>query len=160
MRVATRSGIREQKTPRRLTDRHLDIDRLGHDTQNGVVVRLASLRASAGARCLAALLAVFVWAGTADWGHVAWDDPACDPAPVYHDHSAHRFTAGTADDQPSDGHCYLCHSLRLLHTGLTVRSAPAPRTDVSSPYRIGVIISPNLLVAGARLSRAPPVVLL
>jgi len=124
------------------------------------VARLTSLRAGAGARCLAALLAVFVCAGAADWGHVAWDDPACDPAPVRHDHSAHRFTAGTADDQPSDGHCYLCHSLRLLHTGLTVRSAPTPHTDVSSPYRIGDVISPSLLVAGVALSRAPPVVLL
>jgi len=124
------------------------------------VVRLASGRAGAGARCFAALLAVFVFAGAADWGHVAWDDPACDPAPVRHDHSAHRFTTGTADSQPSDGHCYLCHSLRLLHTGLTVRSVLTAQTDVSSPHRIGVVISPNLLVAGGALSRAPPFVLL
>ncbi|HEX7796251.1 MAG TPA: hypothetical protein VF456_17940 [Vicinamibacterales bacterium] len=124
------------------------------------MARLASLRAAAGARCFAALLAVFVFAGAADWGHVAWDDPACDPAPVRHDHSAHRFTTETTDSQPSDGHCYLCHSLRLLHTGLTVRSVPTPHADVSSPYRIGVLISPNLLVAGVALSRAPPFVLL
>lgn len=132
----------------------------GPATYSDGVTGLASVRAGAGTRYLAVVLALFVWGGAADWGHVAWDDPACDPVPVRHDHSAHRFTAGTPGSEPSDGHCYLCHSLRLLHTGLTARSILTPYTDVSSPYRIGVVITPNLLVAGVALSRAPPIALL
>src|SRR5437879_5021891 len=109
-------------------------------------------------RALAALLAVVVSGGALNWGHAGGDDPDCDSAPVVHDHAAHRLTAAPSDsNQPAD-HCYICHSLRLLHTSLAARGARAAVAVRSA--QIGPIEGLALVNAfGVALSsRAPPAV--
>jgi len=107
-------------------------------------------------RTVAALLALVVCGGAVDWGHLGGDDADCDILVVPHDHSAHRFRANPPGGAPAPEHCYICHSLRLLHTALAVRHERAAinlqRTqlgDVSNAIacqRFGVSLS----------SRAPP----
>src|ERR1700716_64062 len=76
-------------------------------------------------RGLAAVLVALVGGGALNWGHAGGDDPDCDSAPVVHDHAAHRFTATPSHSTQPPDHCYLCHSLRLLHTSLAARGARA-----------------------------------
>jgi hypothetical protein len=71
-------------------------------------------------RGLAAALAAIVCGGALDWGHLGGDDPDCNVLPVVHDHTAHRFSAAR-ENPPHHDHCYICHSLRLLHVGLAAR---------------------------------------
>src|SRR5438105_2635794 len=79
-------------------------------------------------RALAAVLAFVVCGGALNWGHVGGDDPDCDSTPVVHDHNAHRFNSAPRSTPPAD-HCYLCHSLRSLHTSLVSRG---PRVIVAT----------------------------
>jgi hypothetical protein len=71
-------------------------------------------------RGVAALLAVLVCGGTLDWGHAGGDDRDCDVVVVHHDHAAHRLSTTPAASTSND-HCYICHSLRLLHQAVTTR---------------------------------------
>jgi hypothetical protein len=73
-------------------------------------------------RIVAVTLGVALCAETIGWGHTGWDDPGCDPVPVFHSQSVERFTTGTATPAP-DTHCLLCHLLRLLNTGLSAKPA-------------------------------------
>ena len=93
---------------------------------------LRRLFGRAGSGAVAVLLAGIVCAGAV---HNGWDDAACDPIPVHHDHNAHRFTAAPSQSTAPAEHCYLCHSLRLLHTGLTARGARSVVTVRSAPFR-------------------------
>jgi hypothetical protein len=120
-------------------------------------MRLSALRARLSTRTLAALLTLIVCGGAVDWGHAGGDDPDCNPVLVHHDHTAHRFSSQPAPRGPAADHCYICHSLRLLHTGLTARAAA-----VVQDSHTGGVYRPSPLVVGADLtiaqpSRAPPV---
>jgi hypothetical protein len=109
-------------------------------------------------RALAAVLAVVVCGGALNWGHAGGDDPDCDSAPAVHDHAAHRFTFSPPHStQPAD-HCYICHSLRLLHTSLAARGVRAVVAVRSTQFRQldGLAIINALGVALS--SRAPPAV--
>jgi hypothetical protein len=123
-------------------------------------MHFTELRKRAAIRGLATLLALIVCAGAADWGHTGWDDPACDPVPVLHDHSAHRFRPASEQAPPSDGHCYLCHALRLLHMSLTAHAVAAIPAAGGAFYRTGVEASISRAVAHPTLPRAPPAALL
>ncbi len=111
---------------------------------------------------VAIFLAVIVSGGTMDWAHGGWDDPGCDPIPVQvqHDHSAHRFTAGTRGPEAPSDHCALCHLLRTLRTA---RSAESLATDAAAsaesrgPFNGTFTVA---LVALAVPARAPPALLL
>jgi hypothetical protein len=107
-------------------------------------------------RVTAFLVASIVCVGSADLGHRGWDDPSCDPAPVHHDHNAHRFKAGQLPLGPADNHCILCHSLRSLRDGFVstpVAIAASARVEAVRP------VQPSLadrLIDSAAASRAPP----
>jgi hypothetical protein len=106
-------------------------------------------------RGLAATLAALVCGGAIDWGHVGGDDPDCNLLPVAHDHSAHRFDTAPVTS-PHNDHCYLCHSLRLLHVGLAARHERVA-VDVRSTQHC----KRSALIARSALSldlssRAPP----
>jgi hypothetical protein len=111
-------------------------------------------------RAIALLLASIVSAGATGLGHSGWDDQSCDPIPVHHDHSAHRFQPGRLPTAPADDHCLACHSLRSLGTGLIViHSAVADDTHIAAVSAADVVVSGRVLESTAP-SRAPPVDLL
>jgi len=107
-------------------------------------------------RALAAVLAAVICGGTLDWGHAGGDDRDCDSALVLHDHSAHRFAAAPSQSTRPADHCYLCHSLRLLHTLLTARGPRAIVAVRSTLLRqvasVEVLSGPAIALS----SRAPP----
>jgi hypothetical protein len=72
-------------------------------------------------RAVAAALVFVVYGGAVDWGHNGGDDADCNAVVAPHDHAAHRFAANRAGSAPTPDHCYLCHSLRLLHVALAAR---------------------------------------
>ena len=80
---------------------------------------IRSLFGRAGSGAVAVLLAGIVCAGAV---HNGWDDAACDPIPVHHDHNAHRLKAGTLPDG-AQYHCLFCHSLRSLRNVLVATNA-------------------------------------
>ena len=107
-------------------------------------------------RALAAALAVVVCGGAVNWGHPGGDDPDCDFSLVVHDHAAHRFTSSPSHStQPAD-HCYICHSLRLLHTSLAVRAARAVVAVRSLQFRHVEGLAVINAFGVALSSRAPP----
>ena len=107
-------------------------------------------------RTVAALVSLLVCGGAVDWGHLGGDDADCDLVVVPHDHGAHRFTANPTGGTSVPEHCYICHSLRLLHAAVAVRHERAAidlqrtqygdASDAIACQRIGVSLS----------SRAPP----
>ena len=118
---------------------------------------LSAFRQSVRTRAFALLLSVAVCAATVDWGHTGWDDPACDPVPVLHSHSAHHLTGGgETSDAPAD-HCSLCHFLRLLHTALSLKSLPASELWQTAERRTPATAVALALLAFNVPSRAPPV---
>jgi hypothetical protein len=121
---------------------------------------LRAARNSRLAGCLAAALALVVCSGAFDWGHTGGDDPDCNVALVHHDHAAHEVRATpTGQPQPA-GHCYLCHSLRLLHAALNPRDHRLVVALQSTRFgRVDCRVAGNA-AALACSSRAPPSVLL
>jgi hypothetical protein len=124
-----------------------------------IFMRLADVRGRAGVRVLAVLLTALVLGGSVDWGHTGWDDPACDPVPVLHDHSAHRYGSRSEQSPPSDGHCYLCHALRLLHIALTAHPYAVAQASATTLSSVAALTSPSEIAAGSTLPRAPPAAL-
>ena len=108
---------------------------------------------------LALLLASVVAIGTAGLGHAGWDDAACDPIPVHHDHNAHRFRSGTLPASTPD-HCLFCHSLRSLGSGLIATHAFAVDVADASTIRVSASTTAGRLFDSNAPSRAPPAVLL
>jgi hypothetical protein len=108
------------------------------------------------ARGLAAALTLVVCSGALDWGHVGGDDPDCGGALVHHDHAAHRFRGAPSSLPQQAGHCYICHSLRLLHAALKARDGRVILGLRSGRYRhIDCLVArsaPGLALS----SRAPP----
>jgi hypothetical protein len=85
-------------------------------------MRLRGVRNRFLSRSVATLLAVLVCGSAVGWGHVGGDDRDCDIVVVnHHDHNAHRFSTAPANSPSSGDHCYICHSLRLLHHVVTGR---------------------------------------
>jgi len=104
-------------------------------------------------RATALLLTAIVCAGL---GHSSWDDLACDPIPVHHDHNAHRFQSGRLPTAPADDHCLACHSLRSLRTGLVmVHATVADGTQIATISAADTVLSGKVLDSTAP-SRAPP----
>jgi hypothetical protein len=70
-------------------------------------------------RCLVSLfafaIAAMVVLGTVDWWHAA--DGNDGPQP-FHDHSAHHLVLKTSSAARTGEHCYLCHWLLSLSSGL------------------------------------------
>jgi hypothetical protein len=106
-------------------------------------------------RAMAATLAVIVCGGALDWGHAGGDDPDCSGTPVSFAHTAQRFSPASLSPSSGD-HCYICHSLRLLHAGLVVRRERVPVELGSTPYRSARILAERRSVSVRLSSRAPP----
>ena len=120
------------------------------------VMGLRAVRHPVVSRVLAAVLAAVVSGGALDWGHLGGDDPDCNPVLVHHDHSAHRFGAAPSQSVPPADHCYLCHSLRLLHTSVIARAAGAVPAVTSTPFRFADHLAAFGPVGVSLSSRAPP----
>ena len=108
------------------------------------------------ARSIATALAVVVCGGALNWGHLGGDDPEDSLLLVLHDHAAHRIGATPSQSSSPIEHCYLCHSLRLLHSMLSARGAGVIRTVQSTPFRQFDGLVAFSIVGTARSSRAPP----
>jgi len=106
----------------------------------------------AGIRLLAVFLASFVCAGTI---HASWDDVACDPAPIHHDHSAHRLHVGTLPAGTQD-HCLFCHSLRSLGNGLAATQADVADSTRAAAIRPSTVVLASCVLDSNAPSRAPP----
>jgi hypothetical protein len=110
-------------------------------------------------RAVAALLALVACGGALNWGHVGGDDRDCDTVAVYHhDHTAHRVSTAALNSSSPNDHCYICHSLRLLHQAVTRRYERVAGT-LAAVHRPPVDII--AVRDGSRIgiaSRAPPAV--
>jgi hypothetical protein len=106
-------------------------------------------------RGLATVLAVLVCGSALELAHPGGDDPDCSPALVVHDHAAHRIGTQPAQSSP-EGHCFICHSLRLLHTARTMRAVrlAAPRVIAFVSPFVPTDLSGGHTAATA--SRGPP----
>jgi hypothetical protein len=106
-------------------------------------------------RAVGALLALLVCGSAFDWGHVGGDDRDCDIVVVHHDHNAHRFSTVPASS-PTNDHCYICHSLRLLHHAVASRYERAAVVLQARHYlQNDVLVVRDGLHFGIS-SRAPP----
>jgi hypothetical protein len=109
-------------------------------------------------RTLAFALAVVVCGASLDWGHVGGDDPDCSITIVLHDHTAHRFTPAPPAGSQVPEHCYICHSLRLLHNALTATgSVPGLELSSTNCRHAGHLLA-RRVGSAALASRAPPAV--
>jgi hypothetical protein len=109
-------------------------------------------------RAISVVLVLVVCGSAVDWGHAGGDDPDCNVVFVKHDDAAHRFSAAP-DPLPAGDHCYICHSLRLLHTALATRGERAAFTAQSIPLRIVVGHHAASALPIALSPRAPPLTL-
>jgi len=118
-------------------------------------MRLRAVRKRFFTRAVGAILALLVCGSAFDWGHAGGDDRDCNIVVVPHDHNAHRFSAASLNS-PGDDHCYICHSLRLLHHAVTTRYERVSAAG-QSRYCVGgdVLAVPDGLRFGVP-SRAPP----
>lgn len=117
---------------------------------------IGAVRKHAVSRALTAILALVVCGGAVDWGHVGGDDPDCNVVVVAHDHAAHRLSVAPSRPSPVGDHCYLCHSLRLLHTALATRRERVVLSVQSVSVRVLAGVRPSGAFVVALSSRAPP----
>ncbi len=78
-------------------------------------MRFSAIRQRFFTRAVAAALSLLVCGSALDWGHAGGDDRDCDIVFVHHDHNAHRLSTSPVNSPNDNDHCYICHSLRLLH---------------------------------------------
>ncbi len=123
-------------------------------------MRSAYFLRRAAARAVALLVAGIVCVGASGLGHTAWDDAACDPVPIHHDHNAHRLHSGTLPAAPDSDHCLFCHSLRTLRNGLIAVQTPVAVESQSAALRVADTVLRGRLLDLNAPSRAPPVILL
>jgi hypothetical protein len=103
------------------------------------------------------MLALLVCGSALDWGHVGGDDRDCDIVLVHHDHSAHRFSTAPVSSPTSD-HCFVCHSLRLLHHAVASRHQRVTLT-LGPVHRLdGNVVAVRDGLQIGLSSRAPPAV--
>lgn len=109
-------------------------------------------------RSVAMLLALLVCGGAVNWGHVGGDDRDCDVTVYHHDHTAHRISTAPANSPTPSDHCYICHTLRLLHQAVTRRHERVA-VDLQTAVRhdADVLTVRDGLRVGIA-SRAPPAV--
>jgi hypothetical protein len=105
-------------------------------------------------RGLGAVLTVLVCGGALDWGHIGGDDRDCSIVVTRHDHAKHRFSAA-ANSTPDD-HCYLCHSLRLLHVSLAAQNGRLTLDVQATGYAVTDRVSGGDTFLSSFSSRAPP----
>ena len=110
------------------------------------------------ARGLAVALMLVVCGGVVDWGHAGGDDADCRIALAQHNHDAHRFARAPENPPSPAGHCYICHSLQLLHSALNAQGGQAVRDRRSTQFREVDELSARSVASLARSSRAPPAV--
>ena len=101
-------------------------------------------------------LAILVCGSALDWGHLDGDDRECAPVFVHHDHAAHRFAAAPQSNSPASDHCYICHSLWLLHAGLVGQAGRVATTlESTSTHDVDpLIVRRDFAVLAS--PRAPP----
>jgi len=107
-------------------------------------------------RGIAVLFAGLACGGALDWGHIGGDDPDSAIVLFHHDHGAHRISGAPTKSSPSGDHCYICHSLRLLHHAVTSREQ---RVAVNLQTVLRLDAAVLALRDGLRVgvsSRAPP----
>jgi hypothetical protein len=109
-------------------------------------------------KMLAVLLAGIVSLSVTGFAHNGWDDGACDPIPVHHDHNAHHIEGGKLPPNAQD-HCLFCHSLRSLGNGLAGTGVFAVDTAQAATVRGAVLVTAGRLLDSHASSRAPPVLL-
>jgi hypothetical protein len=117
---------------------------------------LRAARNARRARGFAVVLALLNCAGTLDWGHAGDDDPGCAASLVQHDHAAHRLGAAPTNASSPAGHCYICHSLRLLHAALRARGGRVIVDLPSAQHRQADRAVPRSARSAILPSRAPP----
>jgi len=106
-------------------------------------------------RGLATVLALLVSGSALASAHPGNDDPDCDPVLVIHNHAAHRVASQPLQGSP-EGHCFICHTLRLLHAARTMRGArlTTPQTiAIVAPFTLVGILGGHTAAAS---SRGPP----
>jgi hypothetical protein len=106
------------------------------------------------------VVAAILVLGATNWGHTGWDDDACDPIPVHHDHNAHRFQSGKLPLSPANDHCLFCHSLRSLGHGLVAAHTPLDDGARAVAVRLRDAVPAGRLLDPNAPSRAPPAVFL
>ena len=109
------------------------------------------------ARSFAAVLALVVCGAAVNWGHDGGDDADCSIA-LAHDHSAHQIHTAPVNQPAPAGHCYICHSLQLLHSALKARGGEPARDDLSTQYAEANELLTRSVSTFVRSSRAPPAV--
>ncbi|HZR25579.1 MAG TPA: hypothetical protein VFA59_18425 [Vicinamibacterales bacterium] len=107
-------------------------------------------------RTIAVALAFVVCGGALDWGHLGGDDADCNVVYVAHDHAAHRFAANPNPNAPAPEHCYICHSLRLLHSAVAAQQQRAVIDLQIGLYRNPIDAAASQRVGVHLSSRAPP----
>jgi hypothetical protein len=107
-------------------------------------------------RGVAALLAVLVSGGTLEWGHAGGDDRDCNVVAVVHDHAAHRLSGAQATQSSQNDHCYICHSLRILHAALVVSHDRLVVDARSAQFQDGDAVAARHAFRLDVPSRAPP----
>lgn len=86
--------------------------------------------------------------------HDDTDDALCNPAPVLHDHDAHRI--GAADQaQPAPEHCFVCHWLQSLRGAHASVGFAVPDAQASLSFSLDSS-QPVTAPATSRSGRAPP----
>ena len=108
-------------------------------------------------RLFAIAFSVLVCASALDFGHAGGDDRDFGPPFVVHDHNAHRFSPSAPTKETSDGHCFICHTLRLLHFALTAKSGCIDTVAYVRPYVPTNRIFVQRVASAALAPRAPPV---
>lgn len=116
---------------------------------------LRAVRKGLISRAVASLLALVVCGGALDWGHVGGDDRDCDIIVTHHDHNAHRIS-GAPLPTPTEDHCYICHSLRLLHQALASRYERVALAGASVRPLDGHVLAVRDGLRVGIASRAPP----
>lgn len=82
------------------------------------------------------------------------DDALCNPAPVLHDHDAHRLSAADAA-QPAPEHCFVCHWLQSLRGAHPTVGFVVP--DAQDSVSLSLDSSRSVIAPSAsRPGRAPP----
>jgi hypothetical protein len=107
-------------------------------------------------RALGVALALLVCASALDFGHAGGDDRDFGPPFVIHDHSAHHFGAQRATTRSTGDHCFLCHSLRLLHFALVAEADTVASGAHVRGWSLFDTPSSPRIVPASRPSRAPP----
>ncbi len=103
---------------------------------------------------LAALLASIIVAGTVDWWHGDDEDA---PVLFFHDHLAHHPRVGEVRSLTAPNeHCYICHWLRSLHSGLRDIGICSLTQGPTAILHVTASKDVVTLAAASLSTRAPP----